>query len=131
MEARNYLNELKTRLATSTAIAVIEGVTELEIGDRGYFRGRLSLSNGDFREVSEYFIIRGGKPETVEYRYQWMDNSKQRLIRRWDNARHFSELPNFAHHVHVGHEKQVVPGQAMSILNLIDLIEQQLDVQQT
>jgi len=131
MEARNYLNELKTRLATSTAITVIEGVTEYEIRDSGYFRGRLSLSNGDFLEVSEYFIIRGGKPETVEYRYQWMDNSKQRLIRRWDNARHFSELPNFPHHVHVGDEKQVVPGQAMSILNLIDLIEQQLEVKQT
>ena len=77
MEARHYLNELKTRLATSAAIIAIEGVTEREIKDRGYFRARLSLAKGDFLEVSEYFIIRVGKPETMEYRYQWMDNSKQ------------------------------------------------------
>ena len=126
MEARHYLNELKTRLATSAAIIAIEGVTEREIKDRGYFRARLSLANGDFLEVSEYFIIRAGKSETKEYRYQWMDNSKQRLIRRWDNARHFPELPNFPHHVHVGEEKQVVSGQAMSILDLVELIEQEL-----
>jgi Family of unknown function (DUF6516) len=126
MEARHYLNELKTRLATSTAIIAIEGVTEREIKDRGYFRARLSLANGDFLEVSEYFIIRVGKPETLEYRYQRMDNSKQKLIRRWDNARHFPELPSFPHHVHVGEEKQVVSGQAMSILDLVELIEQEL-----
>ncbi len=84
------------------------------------------MANGDFLEVSEYFIIRAGKSETKEYRYQWMDNSKQRLIRRWDNARHFSDLPNFPHHVHVGEEKQVVSGQAMSILDLVELIEQEL-----
>ena len=126
MEARHDLNELKARLATSAAIIAIEGVTEREIKDRGYFRARLSLANGDFLEVSEYFIIRAGKPETKEYRYQWMDNSKQRLIRLWDNARHFPELPNFPHHVHVGEEKQVVSGQAMSILDLVELIEQEL-----
>jgi Family of unknown function (DUF6516) len=126
MEARHYLNELKTRLATSTAIIAIEGVTEREIKDRGYFRARLSLANGDFLEVSEYFIIRVDKPETLEYRYQWMDNSKQKLIRCWDNARHFPELPNFPHHVHVGEAKQVVPGQAMNIFDLVELIEQEL-----
>lgn len=126
MEARSYISEVKTRLATSAAIAAITVVTERELGDCGYFRARLSLSNGDFLEVSEYFIIRGDKIETVEYRYQWMDPAQQRLIRRWDNARHFPELPHFPHHVHVGEEKQVVPGQALSILDLIDLIEQEL-----
>lgn len=128
MDARHYLNELKTRLVTSTAIIAIEGVTEREIKDRGYFRARMSLANGDFLEVSEYFIIRVGMPETLEYRYQWMDNLKQRLIRRWDNARHFPELPNFPHHVHLGEENQIISGQALSILDLVKLIEQELGV---
>jgi hypothetical protein len=131
MEVRDYLNEVKTRLAISAAIAIIEVVTERNTKDRGYFRARMSLSNGDFLEVSEYFIIRGGQSATVEYRYQWMDPTQQRLIRRWDNARHFPELPHFPHHVHVGEEKQVVPGQALSILDLIDLIEQELGVKRS
>ena len=126
IEARRYLSEVKTRLATSNAITVVEVVTEQDSRDRGYFRARLILANGDFLEVSEYFIVQAGKPSTVEYRYQWMDPAQQSLIRRWDNAEHFPDLPHFPHHVHEGDEKQVVPGRALSILDLIDLIEQKL-----
>ena len=58
---------------------------------------------------------------------RWMDPAQQRLVRRWDNAGHFPDLPHFPHHVHVGDEKQVVPGRALSILDLIDLVEQKLE----
>jgi hypothetical protein len=98
-------------------------VSEQVLEDRGYFRARLSLANGDFLEVSEYVVVQAGKTTTAEYRYQWMDSAQRALIRRWDNARHFPHLPHFPHHVHVGEEKQLVPGQALSILDLIDLID--------
>lgn len=75
IEARHYLSDVKTRLATSAVITVVEVVAERASGDRGYF----------------------------------------------------PDLSNFPHHVHVGDEKQVVPGRALSILELIDLIEQELD----
>lgn len=52
MNVRDYLNAVKTRLATSAAITIIEVVTEQNIKDRGYFRARLSLFNGDVLEVS-------------------------------------------------------------------------------
>lgn len=126
IEIGRYLTEIKTRLALSNCIAQVEVVTERAIQDHGYFRARLRLSNGDFLEVSEYFIVRGSQLETVEYRYQWMDPAQKQLIRRWDNARHFPELPHFPHHVHVGEENQVVPGHVLSISGLIDLIEQEL-----
>lgn len=87
-----YLDDVKARLAASACIAGIEVITERLIQERGYFRARLRLVNGDFLELSEYFVIRLGKPETLEYRYQWMDAEKQRLIRRWDNARHSGAL---------------------------------------
>lgn len=121
-EARHYLSEVKTRLATSAAITVVEVVAERDSRDRGYFRARLILANGDFLEVSEYFIVQAGKPSTAD-RYQWMDPAQQRLVRRWDNAGYFPDLPHFPHHVHVGDEEQVVPGRALSILDLIDLID--------
>ncbi|MFZ4698632.1 MAG: toxin-antitoxin system TumE family protein [Candidatus Methylumidiphilus sp.] len=126
MKAGDYLNEVKTRLATSLCVTLITVVAERVTRDRGYFRARLSLVNGDFLEVSEYFTIRAGKPETLEYRYQWMDSAQERLIRRWDNARHFPGLPNFPHHQHVGEDNQVKPSQTLSILGLIDLIELEL-----
>ena len=126
MKAGDYLNEIKTQLATSLCVTSITIVAERITRDHGYFRARLTLVNGDFLEVSEYFIIRGSKSETLEYRYQWMDPSQERLIRRWDNSRHFPDLPNFPHHLHVGEENLVKPSQILSILGLIDLIELEL-----
>lgn len=49
INARSYLDSVKIRLATSTAIAAIETVTARTTGDRGYFRARLSLVNGDYK----------------------------------------------------------------------------------
>ena len=86
----------------------------------------MTLANGDFLEVSEYFVIQSSSPTTVEYRYQWMDHGRQKLLRRWDNAEHFPGLANFPHHVHVGDKGQVVPGRMLSIIELIDLIEHEL-----
>ena len=129
-EAALYLSAIKTRLALSSCVAQVEVVAEHRIQDRGYFRARLVLMNGDFLEVSEYFVIRGNETATLEYRYQWMDPKKQKLIRRWDNARHFPGLAQFPDHVHLADEKQVVPGRKLSILDLIGLIEQELVVGQ-
>lgn len=84
------------------------------------------LANGDFLEVSEYFSVQDGSLMTLEYRYQWMDSRKQALIRRWDNARHFPDLPGFPDHVHVGGEQSVLPGKALSIVDLIEHLEQEL-----
>ena len=131
MTVRSYLDEVKARLATSAAIVAITVVSEHELRDRGYFRARLSLANGDFIEVSEYFIIQGSVPVTAEYRYQWMNPVQERLIRRWDNARHFPDLPQFPHNIHVGHEKQVIPGQPMSILTLVNWLEQEIEIRYT
>ena len=65
-----YLEDVKARLAASACIARIDVIAERLIQERGYFRVRLVLVNGDFLELSEYFLIRQDKPETLEYRYQ-------------------------------------------------------------
>lgn len=127
--ALRYLEDVKARLAASPCIARIEVVTERSIQNRGYFRARLVLINEDFLELSEYFIIRQNKPETLEYRYQWMDSEKQTLIRRWDNARHFPNLAHFPDHIHLAGDNQVIPGQAMNIFELIEVIEQEIGLQ--
>lgn len=120
------INEIKARLATSVIVITVDVVVERAVEDRGYFRARMTLANGDFLEVSEYFLIQDSKPSTVEYRYQWMDRDQQNLIMRWDNAEHYPDLPNFPHHVHVGDEKQVESGQSLSIIELLDIVEHEI-----
>jgi hypothetical protein len=57
MEANEYLEDIKSRLIASNAIAAFVIVEELDFGDRGYFRARVTLSNDDFLEIAEYFKI--------------------------------------------------------------------------
>lgn len=123
IEVQRVLNEIKVKLATSSLVATVEVVTERTIEDRGYFRVRMKLSNGDFLELSEYFLVQAGQPSTVEYRYQWMDSAQQKLIKRWDNAEHYPDLPNSPHHIHVGDDKQVVSGRTLSIIEVLNIIE--------
>jgi Family of unknown function (DUF6516) len=63
---------------------------------------------------------------TESYRHQSMDEKQQVLKKRWDNAEHFPNLPNFPHHVHVGDESNVEPGTSLSILELIEIVETEL-----
>ena len=123
-----YLDHLSSQCLLSPVIASFTITAEREFADRGYFRARLTLINGDFLEVSEYVILQQGKCATQEYRYQWMDASQQHLRKRWDNAKHFPDLPNFPHHIHDGSETHVVSGKALSILELLVWFEKESDV---
>ena len=55
-----------------------------------------------------------------------MDQSQQVLRKRWDNVEHYPNLPNFPYHIHVGEESRVEPGQLVSIMELLEILEQEL-----
>jgi len=126
MVPQQYVTDIKTKLVASTAVATITIVEERLLPDRGYLRARLTLTNNDFLEVAEYFVAEAGRCVTLRYRYQWMDAAQQVLRKRWDNVEHFPDLPNFPHHVHVDEESHVEPGRVLSVIELIDIIEQEL-----
>jgi len=126
VDPQEYLTEVKAKLVASSAVASITAVEERTLPDRGYFRARLVLSNGDFLEVVEYFVVEEERCVTRRYRYQWMDGSQRVLRKRWDNVEHFPDLPNFPHHVHVGEESRVEPGRLLGLVELVDVIEQEL-----
>ncbi len=117
-----YVLHLKTQLSLSPIVVSFTIVEEKVWPDRGYIRIRMTLSNGDFLEVAEYFVIQDGKCVTHRYRYQWMDGQRRELRKRWDNVEHYPDLPNFPHHVHVGGEKNVEPGERLSIIQLLDML---------
>jgi hypothetical protein len=126
MNPQAYLTGIKAKLVTSSIVISITVVEEYVLPDRGYFRARLGLSNHDFLEVAEYFVLEDEKCVTRRYRYQWMDQSQQVLRKRWDNVEHYPNLLNFPHHIHVGEESRVEPGQLVSIMELLDSLEQEL-----
>ena len=126
MDLEQYIAAVKAKLAISPIVASIEIVDERTLLNRGYFRARLTLTNTDFLEIAESFALQNDQPTTLNYRYQWMDASKQILKKRWDSVKHFPNLPNFPHHIHVNSESNVEPGLSRNIMEFMDLIESEL-----
>ena len=126
MDPQSYLVEIKARCIASIAVASMEIVEEYHLQDRGYLRARLTLSNDDFLEVAEYFVLKENVCVTQRYCYQWMDKTQKTLRKRWDNVEHFPNVPNFPYHIHLGEESQVEEGRLLSIIELIGIVEQEI-----
>ena len=126
MTLEQYMAAVKEKLAVSPIISAIQISDERIFRNRGYFRARLTLINSDFLEIAESFTIQDNQSLTLDYRYQWMDSSKQLLRKRWDSVKHFPDLPNFPHHIHIGSEINVEPGQSRNILEFIDFLKSEL-----
>lgn len=129
--ATEYVLELRAKLATSPIVASINIVEEKVWPDRGYIRIRMALSNGDFLEAAEYFVLEDDECITHRYRYQWMDGERRELHKRWDNVEHYPDLPNFPHHVHVRREENVEPGERLSIIQLLDVLAGEMPMEGT
>lgn len=123
--AADYVLRLKIQLLVSPVVASFNIIAEKVWPDRGYIRVRCVLTNGDLLEAAEYFVCEGGKCRTERYRYQWMKGETRCLRKRWDNVEHYPGLPNFPHHIHTG-RGEVLPGERMSIIQLLDILGQEI-----
>lgn len=72
MTTEDYLASVKAWLATSDRVSEFRIVEEWQQSFEGYIRVRMTLTNGDFLEGAEYFVVSQGKHITKRYSYQWM-----------------------------------------------------------
>jgi hypothetical protein len=121
MKPSDHLESVKNLLLTDFRIKAYQIVREFEETQKCYIRARLTLSDGSFLEFSEY-IEKGLENEIqiTDYSYHWIDNDG-RMLRRWDNTKHFPKLKNFPHHVHIG-ENEVASGAPINIFMILDEI---------
>ncbi len=123
MNPETYTAAIKAKLQSSAIVTSFEIVKETTTNDSGYLRVRCQLINQDFLETAEFFRIQNNQCQPESYRYQWMDATHQILRQRWDNVKHFPNLPNFPHHVHIGSEDNVKPSQACNTLEILEYLE--------
>ena len=123
MNLQEYIAAVQEKFHSSRIIAKFEIVDKRVFLNRGYLRARLTLTNNDFLEIAESFAVEEKGLITLDCRYQWMNSANDVLKKRWDSVKHFPKLANFPHHVHVGSESNVEPGQSRNILELMELIE--------
>ncbi|MFN8459920.1 MAG: hypothetical protein U0401_35610 [Anaerolineae bacterium] len=64
-----YLSQIELALISSPIVVEYQVVRSWGNSDDGYIRVRVSLSNDDFLEAAEYFILDQDQIVTVDYRY--------------------------------------------------------------
>ena len=116
-----YLKYCRIILITSPIVQQYR-IIEAQASERkGYIRVRVTLINGDFLEMAEYFTLDDGEIVTRDYRFQWMNEDKTVLRYRWDSTPHFPELPEFPHHIHNGSDGNVM---SHSLMNFEKALEE-------
>ena len=126
MKPSEHLDEFE-RLIVQSQIVKASLTKERRIRRfEAYIKVRLTLIDDSVLEVTEYIqATEEDNAQVKRYSYHWMDNSSQLKI-RWDNVRHYPDLPNFPHHRHDGDEKNVSPGEPMTLFKVLDIIAARL-----
>ena len=118
----SYFDEIEMRLIESPVVASYEQIRrEVTLTD-GKLRMRATLLDDGLLELFEYVTEEKGRIDLRKYSFHWQDADGE-LVRRWDNVRHHTDLPNAPHHLHskAGPPQPVfdVPT-AMTILSAIE-----------
>lgn len=126
MTTDEYLAAIHVALVESPIVVNYTVVRQRATSQRGYLRVRIRLSNGDFLEATEAFRLVSNGVELVDYRHQWMDESRTTLHKRWDSTPHHPQVDNFPYHCHVGSESRVVPSDPLTIQDVLCVIGQEI-----
>ncbi len=125
MNPTQYLKDVTAQLTLSPIIRSSLITNSWAREKAGYLHLRLTLINGNFVEVGEYFLMKNGECVTEDYRYQWMNAKKTKLRRRWDNTKHFPDLDNFPHHIHLKNGR-TVSGTPFNTLQLLHILQTEI-----
>jgi hypothetical protein len=117
----DYLESVRNFLLTDSRINRHQILREYEDVEKSYIRARLTLADESLLEFTEY-IEQDTENEIkiIAYSYHWFEHGGK-LLRRWDNTKHFPKLKNFPHHIHLG-EYEVTPGTPINIFAVLDEI---------
>ncbi len=116
-----YFQSLQKIIAAATSITTSNITFEKRNAYIGFVRGDLYFADGSLLHFRELIDLRRVDVRSMyAYHYQHADRS---LIFRYDNTKHFFELPHFPHHKHVGDETTVIPHRPPTLAAVIAEIE--------
>ena len=95
-----HFDTLEARLIVSPVVLTFDVVRREVTPVDGKIRVRATLLDGGLLELFEYVTEDRGQVRLRKYGFHWQGANGD-LVRRWDNANHYSGLPGEPHHVHL------------------------------
>lgn len=125
MNPIDYLESVRNFLLTDSRINRHQIMREYEDVEKSYIRARLTLADEGLLEFSEYIEQDSGDEiKITKYSYHWIGKDGK-MLRRWDNTKHFPNLKKAPHHIHTPideAEETVTPGTPTTIFAVLDEI---------
>ena len=112
----DYFEFLKKVASSDPSVKKFRLIREFIGMNRGFIRFVVELRDDSELHVFEYI---DSSMHKIDYSYHWQDKEK-RLITRWDNAPHHSEIETFPHHVHKGED--IKPSEEPTLLEILKKI---------
>ena len=116
----DYFEFLKKIADKDTSVKKIRFIRDFIGVEGGFIRFVIELRDGSELHAFEY--INSGLHK-IDYSYHWQDKEK-RLITRWDNAPHHSEIETFPHHVHEGED--IKPSEEPTFVEILKKIGERI-----
>ena len=92
----------------------------------GYLRIRAKLFNGGLLEYAEFLELdNDGQIRDLKYSFHWQ-NAENKMVQRWDNAKHHPELLHAPHHIHWAHEIITGNPEIPTLDSVLHIIEQRI-----
>lgn len=109
-------------LLESPAVRAYQVTKRLVGPTDGKLRIKVELSGGGKAEFFEYLVA---TPEVRIVKYSFhCQTASGTLLKRWDNAPHFPEMPNVPHHVHLADGAVIPAAQPPDIAAVLLELEQ-------
>ena len=124
-EIADYLDHLEQVLLENEAVSGYSLVRREVTPAEGKIRIRVRLMDGGLLELFEHVAANGEQIARRRYAYHWQD-AQGRLIRRWDSAPHYPQLPYAPHHVHMSGESVEGVARPPTLVEVLAQIENSL-----
>jgi len=125
VQISDHFDAIESRLIASPAVVEFNILIQEIMPDDGKIRIRATLVDGGLLELFEYVVQVGEGLELRKYRFHWQ-NAGGKLLRRWDNAPHYPDLPNAPHHVHLADGSVEPVSRPPDALSMIEVVETRL-----
>ncbi len=116
----DYFEFLKKVAKKNPSVKKFRLIREFIGVKKGFIRFVIELRDDSELHVFEY--VDSGMHK-IDYSYHWQDKEK-RLITRWDNAPHHSEIETSPHHVHEG--ENINPSEEPTFVEILKKIGERI-----
>jgi len=118
----DYFKQLKDTIEKYSHIVANSTTNEKTYSNkRGFIAGKIHFTDETRLEFAEVKDIE--KQEKIKYSYHYMD-SRSTMQFRYDNTKHFPDIPSFPHHKHI--QTGVIKSKEPEMDNVLAEIEKQV-----